>query len=252
LNCAILRIGLAPETYCGVVEDKGPSRGVDLFEPKLEVLALSQRRIWNELRDTPGHFVLYGGTAVALRLGHRQSEDFDFFSNESFEPGALIHAVGYLRQTRVDQRGDDTLIVVAERGGPVRLSFFGGLCMNHVCDPDLAPDNGLQVASLLDLVATKLRTIQQRAEAKDYRDIDAALDAGISLPEGLAAATAVYGGVFNSMAALKALTYFKDGNLPDLSGQTQERLRRAVSAMKLDELPQVTPRPGITRLQSTL
>jgi hypothetical protein len=26
-------------------------------------------------------FVLYGGAAIALRLGHRQSVDFDFFSS---------------------------------------------------------------------------------------------------------------------------------------------------------------------------
>jgi hypothetical protein len=29
---------------------------------------------------TPDHFTLYEGTALALRLGHRQSVDFDFFS----------------------------------------------------------------------------------------------------------------------------------------------------------------------------
>ncbi len=133
---------------------------VSLFEPRLGVLPLSQRRIWNELASTPPHFVLYRGTAVALRLGHRQSEDFDFFSNQSFEPSALIHGIGYLRQARVDQGGDNSLTVIVERGEPVRLSFFGDLCMNHVHEPDVAPDNGLQIASLLDLLATKLKTIQ--------------------------------------------------------------------------------------------
>jgi len=58
--------------------------------------------------------------------------------------------------------------------------------MNRVQDPDRAPDNGLQIASLLDLTATKLKTIQQRAEAKDYRDIAAAMEGGISLAEALA------------------------------------------------------------------
>ena len=115
----------------------------------------------------------------------------------------------------------------------MRLSFFGDLCMNHVYDPDVAPDNGLQVASLLDLVATKLKTIQQRAEAKDYRDIDAALGAGISLADGLAAATAVYGKAFNPLATLKALAYFKDGNLPTLSAELQDRLLRAATVIKM-------------------
>jgi predicted nucleotidyltransferase component of viral defense system len=36
---------------------------------------------------------------------------------------------------------------------------------------------GLRVISLIDLTATKLKTIQQRAEAKDYLN----LDAGVTL-----------------------------------------------------------------------
>ena len=219
----------------------------NLFEPKVEILPQSQRKIWDELAGTPRHFVLYGGTAVALRLGHRRSEDFDFFSNESFEPGTLIQKISYLKQGRVDQRGDNTLTVVVDRAGPVRLSFFGDLGMSHVSEPDVAPDNRLQIASLLDLAATKLRTIQQRAEAKDYWDIDTVLRAGVSLPEGLAAAVAVYGKAFNPLMTLKALTYFKDGNLPSLPSEIQDRLRQAARVVKLESLPHLAAKPGITK-----
>ena len=48
----------------------------------LNILPAEQRILWNELQSTPEHFALYGGTALALFLGHRQSIDFDFFSNE--------------------------------------------------------------------------------------------------------------------------------------------------------------------------
>ncbi len=37
----------------------------------LNVLPESQREVWKRLGATPGNFVLYGGTALALRLGHR-------------------------------------------------------------------------------------------------------------------------------------------------------------------------------------
>ena len=147
----------------------------------------------------------------------------------------------------MDQCGDNTLSVVVDRSGPVRLSFFGEVGMNRIQDPDLAADNGLQVASLLDLTATKLKTIQQRAEAKDYRDIAAAFDVGIGLGEALGAATAVFGKMFNAMAALKALTYFGDGNLPSLPQMIQDRLRISAEALKLEVLPQVVARPGIQR-----
>ena len=216
-----------------------------MFRPKLDILPAAQRLIWDDLNQIPRSFVLYGGTAIALRLGHRQSVDFDFFSNERFDPSNLLGDLGSLRESRVDQRGDNTLLVVVDRSGPVRLSFFGDVGMNRVQDPDLALDNGLQVASLLDLTASKLKTIQQRAEAKDYRDVAAALDAGIDLAEALATATAVFGKMFNAMAALKALTYFGDGNLPSLPQTIQDRLRTSAEALKLEALPQVVPKRGI-------
>ena len=65
--------------------------------PRLDTLPPPQRRLWPELRATPSHFVLYGGTAIALRLAHRQSEDFDFFSSEPLDGDALMARVPYLR-----------------------------------------------------------------------------------------------------------------------------------------------------------
>ena len=184
-----------------------------MFDPKLEILPSAQRSLWGELKQTPQNFVLYRGTAMALRLGHRQSEDFDFFSNEGFEPSALLRTLAYLREARIDQRGDNILMVVVDRRGPVKVSFFGDVRMNHVEEPDRLTDNQLQIASLLDLTATKPKTVQQRTEAKDYRDIAAALESGIVLSLAIAAARAIYGKTFNAMVTLKALTYFRDGNL---------------------------------------
>ena len=119
--------------------------------------------------------------------------------------------------------------------------------MNRIQDPDSAPGNRLPIASLLDLTATNLKTIQQRAEAKDYRDIAAALDAGVGLAEALGAATAIFGKTFNAIAALKALTYFGDGNLPTLPQSVQDRLGTSAETLRLEALPQVVPKPGIQR-----
>jgi len=217
------------------------------FSPQLNILPPSQGRLWPELRETPRSFVLYGGTALALRLGHRQSLDFDFFSNERFDPSELFRSLPYLKDGRVDQRGDNTLSVVVERKGPVKISFFGDLGMKSVREPDIVAGHGLQIASLWDLLATKVKTIQQRAEAKDYLDIAAGIEAGVSVAEALGAAMAIYGNGFNAMMALKALTYFGDGNLPSLAVNTQERLRAAAEAVKLDGLPRPAARAGIAR-----
>lgn len=184
---------------------------------------------------------------MALHLGHRQSEDFDFFSNKEFNPGSLLKSVSYLDGARVDQRGDNTLSVVVLRGDRIKVAFFGGVEMGRIEDPYVVKSNGLQVASLIDLTATKLKTIQQRAEAKDYLDLAAALDAGVTLEKGLAAAKAIYGPVFNAIAALKALTYFQDGNLSSLPAHVCEQLRGAAIAIDLGRLPTLQSKPGICR-----
>lgn len=48
--------------------------------PNLSALPPRQRQIWTQLATTPKDFVLYGGTALALRLGHRESVDFDLIA----------------------------------------------------------------------------------------------------------------------------------------------------------------------------
>ena len=107
--------------------------------------------------------------------------------------------------------------------------------------PLVAPDNGLQIASLLDLVGTKASVVQMRAEAKDYIDIDAMLtDGRIDLPAALASARAIYGAQFNPQITLKALSYFEDGNVKTLRDAMKRRLARAAAAVDLDRLPVFT------------
>jgi hypothetical protein len=223
-----------------------------MFTPNLSILPEPQRRLWRELRDTPKTFVLYGGTALALRLGHRQSEDFDFFSNKPFLPAALRESIPYLKQAQMTQFQDNTLTAIVDRNGPVKLSFFGSLGINRVKDPDIAEENGIEIASLLDLLASKLKTIQLRAEAKDYRDIVATLDAGLSLAEGLASAAAIYGKTFNGALSLKALTFFEDGDLPKLAPSARKVLLEAATSVSLKELPGVAARVGLSRQEEVL
>src|SRR4029077_3249879 len=140
----------------------------------------------------PQEFVLYGGTALALRLGHRPSEDFDFFSNRPFLPDVLRKAIGYLQDAEMRQFEENTLTAIVNRDGPVKVSFFGGLALNRVQDPEVTQNHGVQVASLLDVAATKLATIQQRAQARDYEDLAAIVNAGVRLADAIGAAAAVF------------------------------------------------------------
>ncbi len=209
------------------------------FAPDLKILPTPQRLLWPELGDTPERFTLYGGTALALQLGHRTSVDFDFFSWEPFDPDSLAKEVSYLSGGQRVQVAPNTLTYRVERSGPILMSFFGGL-EQGVAAPRLQVEGlGLYVASLLDLAGTKASVVQKRAEAKDYLDIDALLRHGIDLPTILASAKAVFGDVFNPLITLKALTYFDD--LPSLPRQARLRLEKAANDVNVSNLPTITP-----------
>jgi len=211
------------------------------FSPRLDILPAPQRRLWGELAAVPPEFVLYGGTAIALHLGHRESVDFDFFGDRPLDPAWLVPAMPFLEGATVTQREPNAFTCLVERGGVVKLSFFGLPNLPRLLATLKAPDNGLQVASLLDLAGAKASVVQQRAEAKDYIDVDALLSCGdIDLPIALAAARAIHGPSFNPQATLKALCYFDDGNLNRLPQPVRDRLTKAVREVDLDRLPVVT------------
>lgn len=211
-----------------------------MFTPQLSILPPAQLRLWKELDQVPGDFVLYGGTALALHLGHRQSVDFDFFGSGEFDPAQLADAIPFLVAATVIQQSPHTLSVLVDRGGPVKLSFFGLPRLRRLRPPLVAPDNGLRIASLLDLAGTKAAVVQQRAEAKDYLDLEAMLkDGRINLPTALAAARAIHGPSYNPLLTLKALSYFADGNLDHLPKRTRELLAKAAGDVDLDRLPVV-------------
>jgi hypothetical protein len=214
------------------------------MNPKLSVLPETQRKLWPELAQVPKHFVLYGGTAVALHYGHRSSVDFDFFTSEPVNPDELMRSVPFLRGGKPVQVAANTLDVEVTRGGVVKIQFLGGLSYGRARDPEETDDKVMRVASPLDLLATKLRTIWMRSQAKDFLDIDEMLRRGVGLKNGLGAAYAVFHGEFNSHISLRALGYFKDGDLPSLPNQVKERLMTAVDSVLGEVLPEFEPLPG--------
>ena len=212
------------------------------FIPRLDILSLPQRRLWDEFAGIPPEFVLYGGTAIALHLGHRESVDFDFFGNRSFDPAKLMSAVPFMAGAQVTRREPNTLTGMVDRDGAVKISFFGVPELPRLVRPHQVPDNGIKIASLLDLAGMKVSVVQVRAEARDYIDVDAIMAIGkIDLPTALAAGRAIYGMQFNPEITLKALSYFDDGNLRRLPEPLKARLAKAARDVDLDRLPDLNP-----------
>jgi hypothetical protein len=223
----------------------------DTFEPRLDILPESQRRLWPELDAVPPEFVLYGGTAIALQLGHRVSEDFDFFSSSGFDPGHLRSRLPFFRDLGASNPEvwvhckRDNLEAFVDRGGLVKVAFFGGLdTLNRVENPRRARGSRVQVASLVDLAGMKMRVIQVRGSWKDYVDIHTLATNGIGVPTGLAAAKAIDSS-FDPMTSVRALQFYGDGTLSRVPAAMQDDLTRWARAVDLSKLPTLHLRRGL-------
>ena len=212
------------------------------FTPRKDILPSAEQELWPRLVPAAElGFVLYGGTASALRLGHRISDDFDFFTEHELEKERLMEVFPFIGRSTVLQDRPNTFTVHVPFGQTrneyVKVSFFGSIGFGRVGEPGLTSDGVLQVASLDDLMATKVKTILQRVSAKDYIDIAAMLNAGVSLDRGLAAACAMFGHLFQPSESLRAMTYFEGGDLLLLNEDVRVTLIGAASAVR--ELPNI-------------
>ena len=216
---------------------------MNTFKPRMDALPSAQQRLWPQLRSASDlGFTLYGGTAIALRLGHRDSVDFDFFSEKPLDRETIKAAFPFVaRSTTIQDQGNTWVVLVPDGDSEkdhVKISFFGTIAFGRVGEPDFTDDGVLQVASFDDLMATKVKVVLQRAEAKDYRDVAAMVKAGVSLSRGLASARLLFGPNFQPSESLKALVYFNDGDLKTLTIAEKTALVEAVKAVR--DLPDVT------------
>jgi hypothetical protein len=218
------------------------------FRPHLDIFPSPQSRLWPHLRPLLSlGFVLYGGTAAALRLGHRISVDFDFFNDRPLDKAAVMKAFTDLRSEVLQDHPDTLTLLVWPSDGKeetVKISCFGSLHFGRVGDPQKTEDGVACIASLTDLLGHKLKVLLQRIESKDYLDIVALLKAGVPLESGLAAARALFGSAFQPAESLKALVYFEGGDLSKLTPELREFLIRASS--------QVTALPETRIVSSSL
>jgi len=220
------------------------------FAHQMAILPAEQQQTWPYLAPlVPLGFVLYGGTAIALRLGHRASVDFDFFLDQPWRKSLVLKTIPFLAHAQTVQDTPDTWTVLALPPGapgaspnPVKLSFFGAITLGRIGEPELTVDGVVCVASREDLLAHKLKVMLQRVEAKDYIVVAALLRSGVALETGLAGAVTLFGPNFQPTVSLKALVYFSGGNLAILPASDRATLTAAVAAVNLSAGLPTVPR----------
>lgn len=69
------------------------------------------------------------------------------------------------------------------------------------------------------LMAIKLKVPHDRVSAKNHIDLAALIEHGVPLSQAMAAARVMYGPAFEPAITLKAMTWFKGGDLESLDAQ---------------------------------
>ncbi|MBQ4064316.1 MAG: nucleotidyl transferase AbiEii/AbiGii toxin family protein [Bacteroidaceae bacterium] len=163
-----------------------------------------------ELQKEPlmSSFNLVGGTALALRIGHRKSIDLDFFTKEEFD-------IVELREMLVKKYA---MKVAFERGQTLK-GFINGVMIDcirfnypHIAEPDII--DGVRLESVPDIIAMKLDAVSHNGtRIKDFVDI-AVLSAQYSLDEMLQFYLAKYPNA-NVLMPVKSLVFFDDINFDE-------------------------------------
>lgn len=157
----------------------------------------------------PRHAYLVGGTAVAVHLGHRPSQDLDFFSERPIDLDRLERALARLGSVAVTARDEGTLNCVFDS---TVLQFLDA-GDQRLLEPTTTVE-GIRVAGLGDLLATKLNAILSRPALRDYIDLQAIEErAHRYVEEGLALFIERYGPKVPDeavAAVVRALASFED------------------------------------------
>ncbi len=158
-----------------------------------------------------GRAALGGGTALALRLGHRVSQDLDFFTREQFDEKLLLPRLAGVAPFNLDRTSWGTIL---GGFGDIRFSLF------YYDYPVLAaPDRfqGIDILDIPDIAAMKIAAIASRGVKRDFVDLFFICRECLSLSE----AVELYDRKYANLSAtgvhiLKSLTYFDDAEDEEL------------------------------------
>lgn len=190
----------------------------------LELISSLQQQ--PELRS----FVLVGGTALALQIGHRTSVDIDLFSTEPFDVQTMTDLL-------VSEYG---FRVLSQQKNTIR-GIISNVMTDLITHPypflEIVEESGIRMASKRDIAAMKLNAIAISGERfKDFADIYFLLET-YSMSEMLDFYCEKYAQE-RSLHILRSLVYFDDivaADKPDFFQQKaitlsaiKKRIRQAV------------------------
>ncbi len=170
-----------------------------------EILNREQIELLPLIRQFSGQFVLVGGTAIGLQIGHRQSIDFDLFSDKLIKPQSIKYK---LKSQNIDfetihQEYDQLHLVIKD----VKITFF---TFPFKISKQEKLDDIIGMPDLLSLGAMKAFALGGRGKWKDYVDLYFLLKYHMSLQEIETRALNMFNGAFSVKLFRQQLSFFND------------------------------------------
>ncbi len=149
-------------------------------------------------------FYLGGGTALAIQLGHRESIDLDWFSQNDFSNKAIKEKLSSLGELEIVGEEDGTINATLDE---VKVSF---LRYKYSLLYPLIDFEGVKLADERDIAAMKIDAASSRGSKKDFIDIYYLLKK-YTLENLIGFFEQKYEDInYNKLHILKSLTYFED------------------------------------------
>ncbi|PKL72533.1 hypothetical protein CVV26_00790 [Candidatus Kuenenbacteria bacterium HGW-Kuenenbacteria-1] len=173
-----------------------------------EILTKEQIELLPLVKEFIKDFGLVGGTAIALQIGHRESIDFDLFSNKEFN-NVKIKKITVKNKYKISKVYKDELGQFTFFIKNVQFTFF-----HYPFEINYSErfDKIIKMSDLLTLAAMKAYALGRRAKWKDYVDLYFIIRDFHSVKEIVKKAGEIFGPEFNEKLFKIHLSYFNDIN----------------------------------------
>jgi predicted nucleotidyltransferase component of viral defense system len=181
-------------------------------------------------------FSLVGGTALALRYGHRSSVDLDLFYHEKFDHPKIIGTLEETFQHRFAYKQQHTHFVI--------FCFIDNIKVDIVHFPHMPisafeEEDAIRMYSSADIGAMKIQAILGRAQKKDFWDLHELLQ-HYPLQQLMDWHKQKYPSQMLAISIPHAITYFveaDDSETPEsFKGQTWEKVKDDIKKVVSDYL----------------
>jgi len=181
-------------------------------------------------------FNLVGGTALALRFGHRSSVDLDIFFHEKFDHTTIENELQLeFREDFSHESGHKKFgIFCYIRKIKIDIVYFP-----HMPIADFVTEDNIRMYSDADIAAMKIQAILGRAQKKDFWDLHELLQ-HYPLQQIMDWHKQKYPNQMLAISIPNAISYFTDADESDtpvsFKGQTWEKVQEDIKQVVRDYL----------------